>query len=365
MPLDKYVNYCKFLEEHFEVLTSKEDFKVTKKIEFRCKVTCHVYILSQGAFGNKKAKVPLRDWCEACKQNQEYSERFGQFEDEVKHLGYEILSVDFSTKKVEFVCGNCGTKGQSFTRNFKREGKTGYCNHCQNDSRRLSYTELKQKVEVTGMRLLTRSEEYRSNKQKLRLICVCGNGQYEAVLSDIRAGKNCSENCKTRKFEATCIDRYGVRNVSQVLEVEEKMAKRRRTTKEYTFLSGRLIHVEGFENLALDILLQTYQENDLLVGAQDNIPCVWYEMDGKRNRYTPDIYIRSKNTLVEVKFLYFYDKQRDKNILKFKSTLKNGYSLKLLFFDKNEAVREFDFKPDDTFADDFLDPLRNGLYWID
>jgi hypothetical protein len=363
MPLDKYKNYCDFLADHFDVISSKDDFRTSKNITFRCKIAGHDNTLKATTFGNKKAAQPdASQWCEVCKKSALEEKDRLEFSEEVKHLGHEILSVK-SGKDVVYRCGNCGRENTTTKQNFRKSKRTEFCSHCQNAPRRIAYTELVRVVEAQGMKLLTTAEEYTNNKQKLRLVCICGNDQHEAVLFDIRRGKHCKENCKTRKFEATCTDKYGVRNVSQDLEIQERMAKRRRTAKEYALPSGRKITVEGFENLALDRLLHSYEENDLLIGAQDQIPRIWYDIDGKKYSYTPDICITSERTLVEVKFLHFYDDQKEKNVLKFNAVLQHGYALKLLFFDKKERMKEFNFKPGETFTDSVIAEARSGLLW--
>jgi len=53
-------------------------------------------------------------------------------------------------------------------------------------------------------------------------------------------------------------------------------------------------------------------------------------------------------------FLHFYDDQKEKNALKFNAVLQNGYALKLLFFDKKERMKEFNFKPGETFNDSVI-----------
>jgi hypothetical protein len=50
----------------------------------------------------------------------------------------------------------------------------GSCSKCQNHKFRLPYDKLKQDIEEHGFKLLTKAEEYTSNKQKLDVICKCG-----------------------------------------------------------------------------------------------------------------------------------------------------------------------------------------------
>ncbi len=359
----KYRNYCAFLDEFFDVLTSADEFKESKEIRFQCKVAGHVNVLKATTFGNKKSAIPNpAEWCEVCKKAQTEEKDTLGFADEVKELGHTILAVT-SGKFVRYRCGNCDRECTTTKQNFRRDSRTRFCVACQNEPRRLTYEDVCKVAEEHGMKLLTLAHEYRTNKQKLRLLCVCGNDQYEAVLSDIRRGKHCKENCKTRKFEATCMERYAVRNVSQHPQIEAEMAKKRRTAKLYTFSSERTVFVEGYENLVLDFLRSSIADEDIVVGAQEGVPSIPYIMDGKENRYTPDIYIKSTNTLVEVKYLYYFDTQREKNILKFNAALAHGYCLRLMMYDKRVHLREFYFSPNMQVNDDFLEDVRDGIFW--
>jgi hypothetical protein len=53
--MSKYINYCEFLKEFFNIKTTFEEFTKDKKIIFVCKEKSHVNSLSVGSFGNKKS----------------------------------------------------------------------------------------------------------------------------------------------------------------------------------------------------------------------------------------------------------------------------------------------------------------------
>jgi hypothetical protein len=339
--MSKYINYCEFLKEFFNIKTTFEEFTKDKKIIFVCKAKSHVNSLSVASFGNKKYKMEAKDFCQICKDEQENINKTEIFKKEIKEKsGHNIISVNFSTKKVEYKCGNCDNLSSTFISNLQREERSNNCPKCQNDKFKIHYREIKNRVEKQGMKLLTEEKEYENNKQKLKVVCICGNDKYEAVLFDINRGKKCSENCKVKKCEETCIERYGVRNVSQNPLIFEKIFKSLVSRKLYKFLSGKKIFVQGWEPYAIDYLLEDFSEDDLYFGK--DIPRIRYNYKNKDHIYFPDIYIKSIDTIVEVKSNYTYNIDLEKNYAKFNSTL-ICYNLKVMIYDNKLNLRYFNF----------------------
>lgn len=125
--------------------------------------------------------------------------------------------------------------------------------------------------------------------------------------------------------EATCLKKYGVRNVSQNEAIHYSKLKSART-KSYTFPSGRIATVQGYEPQVLDSLLKAgIKEQDIKLGRRD-IPVISYEYEGKTRQYFPDIYIASHNWIIEVKSLFTFQLERDKNMAKRVATKADGYS---------------------------------------
>jgi hypothetical protein len=72
-----------------------------------------------------------------------------------------------------------------------------------------------------------------------------------------------NQDIKT-KIINTCIQRYGVSNPTQNSEIAEKAVNNSYQTKQYVFPSGKIVNYQGYENLALDELIQNISENDIL-----------------------------------------------------------------------------------------------------
>jgi hypothetical protein len=81
------------------------------------------------------------------------------------------------------------------------------------------------------------------------------------------------------------------------------------TAKPYTFPSGRTIQMRGYEHLACDALLESFEERDIVCDMADpdrSMPIVPYVLDDRIHHYRPDFYIKSVNKIIEVKSTYFY-----------------------------------------------------------
>lgn len=164
--MTKYNNYSNFLKEFFDVKTSFDDFNKDKKIKFICKEKGHINTLSITSFGNKKCKVEAKDFCQLCKDELENDKKIEEYKKDIKDkYGHIIISVDFTTRKVVYICGNCNEETSTYTQNFYKETRGSCCPKCQNDKFKVSYEEIKKRVEDQGMTLLTEEKEYENNKK--------------------------------------------------------------------------------------------------------------------------------------------------------------------------------------------------------
>lgn len=105
------------------------------------------------------------------------------------------------------------------------------------------------------------------------------------------------------KSKKTTMEKYGVEHPSQNKYIMEKMTKNMYRSKEYILPSGNIIQIQGYENYALDELLQKegIYEDDIIIGC-NNVPTIWYNDEtGKKHRHYVDIYIPSQNRCIEVK----------------------------------------------------------------
>ena len=133
------------------------------------------------------------------------------------------------------------------------------------------------------------------------------------------------------KIENSCITKYGVRHTMQVESIFQKSLNNKFKKKMYTFKSGKTAYVQGYEPKVLEELENHFNECDIIVNQKD-IPSFWYEYEGKLKRYYPDIYLKCKNLIIEVKSKYTYDVDIEKNLLKRQCCLKAGYNFLFVVF---------------------------------
>jgi len=86
------------------------------------------------------------------------------------------------------------------------------------------------------------------------------------------------------KSRKTCLDKYGVEYPSQCPEIMEKNVKMSYYLKDYILPSGNKIKIQGYEYYALDELLKSLDENQIVTGCK-NVPEIWYiDINGKKRR---------------------------------------------------------------------------------
>lgn len=135
------------------------------------------------------------------------------------------------------------------------------------------------------------------------------------------------------KIRKTCLERYGYEVASQSPEIMEKTQNNGKKYKPFTMPSGIIRNVQGYEPFALKELLQVYSEDDIKTDRKD-VPRITYETNGKKRYYFPDIYIPSKNLIIEVKSTWTAKSKCDNIKEKEEATLATGYSFEMQIYDK-------------------------------
>ena len=141
------------------------------------------------------------------------------------------------------------------------------------------------------------------------------------------------------KSKQTCNTKYGVPYPTQNAEISERASKNSYLSKIYTFPSGKEINVQGYEPFALDELIQTLSEDDIITGCS-NVPNIAYaDEEGKQHKHFPDIYIPSQNKCIEVKSTWTAEKKKDSIFLKQNAGKQLGYNYELWVYNgKGEKV---------------------------
>lgn len=158
------------------------------------------------------------------------------------------------------------------------------------------------------------------------------------------------------KTRTTCRERYGVDNPMQNKEVYDKARKAAYKLKKYVLPSGTSIEVQGYEPACLNDLLfrEGFREAEILDGYE-RMPTVNYILDGRRHIYYPDVFLPTRNKLIEVKSTYTVKTHLAEIAAKFQACRAGGFDIELRVYD-SKGNRLLDFEVDTLRAlDDIYD----------
>ena len=116
-------------------------------------------------------------------------------------------------------------------------------------------------------------------------------------------------------------------------EYAVKIFKKHGNYKDYVFPSGKTVRVQGYEPDVLDLLLQSFEEDDLVVGLKNiinEIGQIHYTFNNATRTYYPDIYIKSQNLVIEVKSQWTYNMEKEKNEAKRLACLEKGLNFEFI-----------------------------------
>ena len=140
------------------------------------------------------------------------------------------------------------------------------------------------------------------------------------------------------KWKATCLEKYGG-HPNQNKEVQAKSEATAFTYKEYMMPSGNIVKYQGYEDVALDELVQKYEEEDILIG-RTAIPSINYYINDTKHVYFPDFMIKSENKIIEIKSEWTIQLKRGNVEEKALATIKAGYKYEIwVYNDKKVKVQ--------------------------
>lgn len=144
------------------------------------------------------------------------------------------------------------------------------------------------------------------------------------------------------KIKDINIKKYGVANPMQNSMISEKSLINSHKNKDYILPSGNILKCQGYENFALDKIIKEWkiEEYDIIV-SRDKVPEIWWlDKDEKRRRYFVDIYIPSKNLIIEVKSIWTITLNKDNIMSKLNASKDLGFNTLLWVFDKKGNLCE-------------------------
>ncbi|BAU80217.1 homing endonuclease [Tokyovirus A1] len=147
-----------------------------------------------------------------------------------------------------------------------------------------------------------------------------------------------------QKSRETCLKNWGVEYSSQHPKVREKAMKSSYSFRDYSFPSGRTIKIQGYENFAIDILLSEGVQEEDIFGCYEKDMSFPYSHKGKNSFYFPDIFVASRNLIIEVKSTWTLrgvkPDEEEKTLKKLETCRRAGYKTRLLVLGSKGEILE-------------------------
>jgi hypothetical protein len=139
------------------------------------------------------------------------------------------------------------------------------------------------------------------------------------------------------KWKATCLKLYGG-HPNQNKEVQAKSEASSYKFRDYMMPSGSIVKLQGYEDIALDELVQLYEEEDIIIG-RSNVPTIDYYINDIKHVYFPDFFIKTENKIIEIKSEWTIQLKRGNIEEKALATIKAGYKYEIwVYNDKKIKV---------------------------
>jgi hypothetical protein len=260
-----------------------------------------------------------------------------------KHIGGKLCqeTVKFPNKKVGF-CKYCNIDISNLNKSEK-QNHVQWCSHNPNKttkrkqvSEQLNASWKTNKDDRISKVKYTKSirygDENYNNPSKNKETNIINNGGYsnnreqakETCINKYGVDNPNKLKCVRDKIENTNLEKYGVRHLMQDHNVFEERQSYRKTNKQFTFPSGKVVNVQGYEPLVIQQLLDSgYSEDQIQVTGRKGFK---YVFEGKERIYHPDIIIPHENRVIEVKSKYWYERELSKNLAKQQGTISAGFT---------------------------------------
>jgi hypothetical protein len=220
----KYKNFVERLDTYgAKVLTTEQEFlQLMEKEDYpTLSMSCHnnhVFDMKTTSLANKFKSLESGKITNICSQCIEKpSKEKENIIVKCKELNFEFLGYEKETRRVEYKC-HCGNITTTHSHSILKEDRKSHCIKCQNNKNRTPFEEVQKIFEENGCKFL--SKTYTNKDALLDYECSCGNVA-KISLSCFKSGERCS-SCRQHRYKQTCLEKYGVDNVSKVEEFKKK-----------------------------------------------------------------------------------------------------------------------------------------------
>ena len=283
---DMFVDLLK--NKGYIMLSRRCDYDNTKTpMWIQCGNTEHpAYLASYNKFKEHR--------CQECFNDDRRGYTIEELREEFAEKGWILLETKYVSNSTDMRCiCKCGRDTTITLVNFRVN--IGGCRECTN---RYTYEEAEVLLEYEGCVLLGAetedgTPEFVLNSTTIFFTCICDNEHFSSFRAFME-GCRCPE-CTDKKRIETCMKIYGVPNPAmhpdiiakiratdeanhggvhhmQTAECLAKMQSKCYSTKHYTFPSGHVRQIQGYEHFALDDLLKDHKEKDIATGTLNILP---------------------------------------------------------------------------------------------
>jgi hypothetical protein len=253
----------------------------------------------------------------------------------------EETSKQFRSLECDMYCKKCSIKKRSdkMVNTLKNQKKISkYANNI----------ELLKELETRDSATIFNYEIYEQElvrETKIIFLCGCGEeGEKEFRKINEESGmfcRDCTYKNKTEKTKDTLREKYGVENISQLEDIMSKKLISSFSTKEYILPSGNTTYLQGYEPFALNILLKSFEEDDIICFDREKMPnIIWYDNENKKHIHFVDFYIKSINKCIEIKSTFTFGKDEEKIFLKQKYAKQLGYNYEIWIISQKGNILE-------------------------
>ncbi len=142
------------------------------------------------------------------------------------------------------------------------------------------------------------------------------------------------------KIKNVMKEKYGCENPSQNEEIMNKKIINSFKRKQYIFPSGKIVFIQGYENLALDILLKEYNEDNIKITSKEVPKIIWKDNIQNNHIHFVDIFIENINKCIEVKSTWTFNIDTNNILLKQTYAKMKGFKYEIWIFNYKNILEK-------------------------